>query len=148
MEKTVSRREFLSQCGRCALFLAGLKASEWVSLPSESFAQGLEKGFLGKKVSPYFTALSDGGRVRCELCPRLCQVEKGKRGYCRVRENIDGKYYSLVYGNPCSVHVDPIEKKALLPCAPGDPFVFPCHRRLQSELQILPELGDFSGKTG
>ncbi len=28
-----------------------------------------------------------------------------------MRENRDGKYYSLVYGNPCAVHLDPIEKK-------------------------------------
>lgn len=118
MKKTISRRDFLSQCGRCALFLAGMKTFDWVSLPSLSEAQALEKGFLGRKVSPYFTPLSEG-LVRCELCPRLCQVEKGKRGYCRVRENIDGLYYSLVYGNPCAVHVDPIEKKPFFHVLPS-----------------------------
>ena len=118
MKKTVSRREFLSQCGQCALFLAGLKGLEWMSLPSESHAQDLGKGFLGRKVSPYFTPLSDG-RIQCQLCPRLCQVEKGKRGYCRVRENVDGQYYSLVYGNPCAVHVDPIEKKPFFHVLPS-----------------------------
>jgi pyruvate formate lyase activating enzyme len=30
-----------------------------------------------------------------------------------VRENRSGTYYTLVYGNPCSVHVDPIEKKPM-----------------------------------
>ncbi len=30
-----------------------------------------------------------------------------------MRKNIDGKLYSLVYGNPCAVHIDPIEKKPL-----------------------------------
>ncbi len=113
-----SRRDFLSQCGRCALFLAGVKAFEWISLPCGSDAQSLEKGFLRRKVSPYFTALKDG-RIQCDLCPRLCQVEKGKRGYCRVRENIDGQYYSLVYGNPCAVHVDPIEKKPFFHVLPS-----------------------------
>jgi pyruvate formate lyase activating enzyme len=38
-------------------------------------------------------------------------VEAGERGLCQVRQNIDGKYYSLVYANPCAVHIDPIEKK-------------------------------------
>jgi pyruvate formate lyase activating enzyme len=118
MERDMTRRSFLSQCGRCAFFLAGLKALEGVSLPIVSNAQTLEKGFLGQKVSPYFTPLSDG-RIRCELCPRFCQVEKGKRGYCRVRENRDGQYYSLVYGNPCAVHVDPIEKKPFYHVLPG-----------------------------
>jgi pyruvate formate lyase activating enzyme len=28
-----------------------------------------------------------------------------------VRENRGGKLYTMVYGNPCAVHVDPIEKK-------------------------------------
>ena len=83
MEKKLSRRDFLWQCGQCTFFLAGLKMLEWTSLPSGSDAQTLEKGFLGRKLSPYFTPLDDG-LIRCELCPRLCEVEKGKRGYCRV----------------------------------------------------------------
>ena len=118
MEKKLSRRDFLWQCGQCAFFLAGLKTLEWTSLPSGSDAQTLERGLLGRKVSPYFTPLDDG-RIRCELCPRLCEVEKGKRGYCRVRENVEGKYYSLVYGNPCAVHVDPIEKKPFFHVLPS-----------------------------
>jgi pyruvate formate lyase activating enzyme len=35
----------------------------------------------------------------------------GERGICRVRENRGGRLFSLVYGNPCAVHIDPIEKK-------------------------------------
>jgi len=49
--------------------------------------------------------------IQCTLCPHECEVEEGERGICEVRENIDGKYYSLVYGNPCSLRPDPIEKK-------------------------------------
>ncbi len=49
--------------------------------------------------------------VKCQLCPRGCVISEGHRGECRVRENRDGKLYTLVYGNPCAVHVDPIEKK-------------------------------------
>jgi pyruvate formate lyase activating enzyme len=36
-----------------------------------------------------------------------------------VRENRDGRYYSLVYGNPCAVHPDPIEKKPFFHVLPG-----------------------------
>jgi len=95
-----------------------MKAAEWVSLLPESNAQGLQRGFLGRKLSPYFTPLSDG-RNRCDLCPRVCQVEKGKRGTCLIRENIDGQYYSLVYGNPCTANVDPIEKKPFVQVLPS-----------------------------
>ncbi|MBD3354674.1 AmmeMemoRadiSam system radical SAM enzyme [Candidatus Woesearchaeota archaeon] len=52
-------------------------------------------------------------KTRCRICPRNCIIENGKRGFCRARENQDGKLYSLVYAAPCSVNIDPIEKKPL-----------------------------------
>jgi len=51
--------------------------------------------------------------VQCNLCPNRCILEEGQRGLCKVRQNIKGKLYSLVYGKPVSIHVDPIEKKPL-----------------------------------
>lgn len=118
MNCSLRRRDFLIQCGKCALFFSALKVWEWGAMPSEGNAQSLEKGLLGRKESPYYASLN-GGRIRCELCPRACQVAPGERGYCRVRQNIDGHYYSLVYGNPCAVHVDPIEKKPFFHVLPG-----------------------------
>jgi pyruvate formate lyase activating enzyme len=41
----------------------------------------------------------------------LCKLGDKERGYCGVRENIGGKYYTLVYGKACAIHVDPVEKK-------------------------------------
>ena len=76
------------------------------------------KGLIKTKLSPYFTSL-DGGEIQCELCPRRCRVARGKRGFCRVRENRGGKYYSLVYGNPCVIHLDPIEKEPFFHVLPG-----------------------------
>ena len=58
-------------------------------------------------------------RIECELCPRHCLIPEGARGDCRVRINLDGKLQTLVYGKPCSVHVDPIEKKPLYHVLPG-----------------------------
>jgi len=52
-----------------------------------------------------------GTYVQCSLCPHRCIIADGERGHCRVRENRGGRLYSVVYGNPCAVHVDPIEKK-------------------------------------
>ncbi len=52
-----------------------------------------------------------GAYVQCGLCPHRCIIADGQRGTCRVRENRGGRLYSMVYGNPCAVHVDPIEKK-------------------------------------
>jgi pyruvate formate lyase activating enzyme len=67
-------------------------------------------GFTRPRVASYWESL-DGNLVRCGLCPRRCVVAPGGRGYCEVRENRDGVYYTLTYGNPCAIHVDPIEKK-------------------------------------
>jgi pyruvate formate lyase activating enzyme len=58
-------------------------------------------------------------KVECTLCPRHCKLAEGQRGDCRVRTNVDGKLYSLVYGTPCSVHIDPIEKKPFFHIVPG-----------------------------
>lgn len=51
--------------------------------------------------------------VECRLCARHCRLSEGERGDCRVRINLNGKLFSLVYSKPCAVHVDPIEKKPL-----------------------------------
>jgi pyruvate formate lyase activating enzyme len=61
----------------------------------------------------------DGNKVRCGLCRHHCLIAEGKRGICGVRENRGGILYSLVYGMPCSCHVDPIEKKPLFHFFPG-----------------------------
>jgi pyruvate formate lyase activating enzyme len=57
--------------------------------------------------------------VQCELCPKLCVIEPGQSGECRVRINIDGVLRSVVYGFPCSISIDPIEKKPLFHFLPG-----------------------------
>ncbi len=49
--------------------------------------------------------------IECVLCPRKCLVGDQERGYCGVRENQGGTYYTLVYNQPCTARADPIEKK-------------------------------------
>lgn len=51
--------------------------------------------------------------VRCLLCKKRCELREGEKGDCRVRVNLEGKLKTLVYGKPCAVHVDPIEKKPI-----------------------------------
>lgn len=62
---------------------------------------------------------SDGSRAMCHLCPHECVIGEGRTGICRSRKNIGGKLYSLVYGKPCSIADDPIEKKPLAEWHPG-----------------------------
>ncbi|MDD5455071.1 MAG: AmmeMemoRadiSam system radical SAM enzyme [Candidatus Ratteibacteria bacterium] len=57
--------------------------------------------------------------VECFLCPHNCKIKPGKRGLCGVRENIEGKLYSLVYGKVIAEHIDPVEKKPIYHILPG-----------------------------
>ncbi len=61
----------------------------------------------------------DDERVRCQLCAHRCTIKPGRRGLCGVRENREGKLYSLVHGLLISQAVDPIEKKPLFHFYPG-----------------------------
>ncbi len=59
------------------------------------------------------------GKVRCLTCAHRCVIGNGKRGVCGVRENRDGKLYTLVFGKLIAMNVDPIEKKPLFHFYPG-----------------------------
>jgi len=61
----------------------------------------------------------NNGRVLCTLCPRHCKIGEGQAGFCYIRKNIDGELFSLGYGRPTAVAVDPIEKKPLNHFLPG-----------------------------
>ncbi len=66
----------------------------------------------------YFKRMDDG-RVECTLCPHHCHIAEGKTGICRSRRNQGGVLVSEVYGKPCSLAIDPIEKKPLYHFHPG-----------------------------
>jgi len=57
--------------------------------------------------------------VRCLLCPHACVLKHGQIGICHTRINRQGTLYTLSYGNPCSLAIDPIEKKPLFHFFPG-----------------------------
>ena len=57
--------------------------------------------------------------VQCHICPRNCKIKPNNYGFCRARKNENGSLYSMVYAAPCSVNIDPIEKKPLFHFLPG-----------------------------
>lgn len=111
----LTKRAFLKICGKS---LCTLGTAHLFCLPKIMQAQMPQKGLIGTKLSPHFTALN-GGKIQCELCPRRCVIPNGKRGFCRVRENREGKCYSLVYGNPCVFYLDRIEREPFFHVLPG-----------------------------
>lgn len=61
----------------------------------------------------------EGGGVECQLCPHHCHITDGKTGICRSRRNDGDVLMSEVYGKPCALAIDPIEKKPLYHFHPG-----------------------------
>jgi pyruvate formate lyase activating enzyme len=58
-------------------------------------------------------------KIKCKLCPRECVIDDRERGYCGVRENRGGTYYTLVHSRVVAAHIDPIEKKPFFHFRPG-----------------------------
>ena len=57
--------------------------------------------------------------IRCEICPRRCVISDGGRSFCRNKENRGGKFYTLVYGKPCTVNMTRPENAPLYHFVPG-----------------------------
>jgi len=114
----VNRRSFMM----CAMASgAALAAGEYspsiaaLTLPAGAQKQD-DSQFI---VEAKFYQKLDNKKIKCKLCPRECTVGDRERGYCGVRENRGGIYYSLVHSRVCAAHVDPIEKKPLFHYLPG-----------------------------
>jgi len=105
----LSKREFikLSLAGAGSLALAGnLSAKALTTMVPDD-----EKPWKWSKEAIYYINTPKG--LKCKLCPQACEIKEGKTGDCKTRQNFNGKLYTIVYGNPCAVHIDPIEKKPL-----------------------------------
>ena len=74
------------------------------------------------RATKYWHALPDG-RVQCDLCPRLCKLAEGQRGFCFVRAAEGGQVVLTTWGRSSGFCIDPIEKKPLNHFLPGTPIL-------------------------
>jgi len=114
----LDRRAFL----KCALASgAALStcdlARSLVAIPSSADPQKQDDSQF--TVEAKFFEKLENKKIKCKLCPRECTVGDKERGYCGVRENHGGTYYSLVHSRVCAAHIDPVEKKPLFHYLPG-----------------------------
>ncbi len=65
----------------------------------------------------------DDGRVQCDLCPRLCKLHEGQRGFCFVRACQEEQIVLTSYGRSSGFCIDPVEKKPLYHFLPGTPVL-------------------------
>jgi len=111
----IGRRQFLKAStlwGCASLCPIILKpTSGWASLAKNDDSKYIIEARFYEKLA--------NKKIRCTLCPRECVIDDRERGYCGVRENKEGIYYTLVYSRPCTYHIDPIEKKPLFHFYPG-----------------------------
>ncbi len=123
----LSRRRFLRHvlaagggCAACALLGADLLAAPTglEVFPSAAVAAPGAASPLRMSRARYWKPLANK-RIQCALCPKGCQVGDRERGFCGVRENRDGVYYTLVYGSAAAARPDPIEKKPFFHFLPG-----------------------------
>lgn len=109
----MKRRQFFKAAGGTGFLVCSGKPG--VILDLYAFQ---DKANLSHKEAKYYKKLEDR-EIECTLCPRVCKLGDKERGYCGVRENDGGTYYTLVYGKACSLNVDPIEKKPFFHFLPG-----------------------------
>jgi pyruvate formate lyase activating enzyme len=60
-----------------------------------------------------------GGKVRCNTCERHCTLVPDGLGWCRTRQNRNGRLVTLIYGSVSSVAANPVEKKPFYHFQPG-----------------------------
>jgi pyruvate formate lyase activating enzyme len=63
------------------------------------------------------------GRIQCDLCPRVCKLHEGQRGFCFVRACQGEQIVLTTYGRSSGFCIDPIEKKPLYHFLPGTPVL-------------------------
>jgi pyruvate formate lyase activating enzyme len=114
----LDRRSFL----KCALASGAAIGISGAAQPAAGMGSGAASGtqddarFIVE--AKFYQKLAER-KIKCKLCPRECTVGDKERGYCGVRENRGGVYYTLVHSRVCAAHVDPVEKKPLFHYLPG-----------------------------
>jgi len=113
--KRLNRRKFLRYS---AFFSGGIICASLLEKAgiSELFASTFEPNLYEAS----FYKRLNANIIRCEICPNECEVKPGERGFCGIRENRGGKYYLITHSRPCSMNIDPIEKKPLFHFYPGE----------------------------
>jgi len=116
----MTKREFLRLCcyGAGSCLLTGVAGAARAGGIGDAFGAGGDEGpGPWSREALFYTSTPEG--LKCLKCPHGCVLEEGASGICRNRVNYRGKLYSIAYGNPCAVHVDPIEKKPLFHFLPS-----------------------------
>ncbi|MBN1340683.1 MAG: AmmeMemoRadiSam system radical SAM enzyme [Bacteroidales bacterium] len=123
MAGKISKRQFLRKAvaGSCGLGLglafAGNGLFGRTSVPLNPAPRHPSPGWKWTTEARYYILTPKG--IKCQLCPNNCVLKEGETGECRTKIRDGDKLISISYGNPCAIHIDPIEKKPLYHFLPG-----------------------------
>lgn len=129
MTENLSRREFLKKAGIVGagavlgayglsqLLKNGTGAEPESSFEPETDLESADAPWKWSHEGYHYITL--GENVKCQVCPNQCILREGQRSVCRNKTNYKRTLYTLAYGNPCAVHIDPIEKKPLFHFLPS-----------------------------
>ncbi len=106
-----SKREFLK---KCLILSAGVVCSP---LPKVTGRAGSGEQGTNLKLAMFQEETPRG--IMCRICPNECVLKEGEISKCNNRRVRNSKLYTMAFGNPCSVNIDPIEKKPLYHFFPG-----------------------------
>ncbi len=107
----INKREFLKKSLLGVGGFCGVGCTKLFAAGSEKILPGDDELWKWSKESLFYEVTPRG--VKCMICPNECTLNEDELSDCRNRINKSGKLYTIAYGNPCAVHVDPIEKKPL-----------------------------------
>jgi pyruvate formate lyase activating enzyme len=104
----ISKRSFLK---RSIALSAGMMCFPYYCLAGDYQKSNLRREAMFQEESARGTM--------CRICPNECVLKEGEISKCNNRIVYKSKLYTMAWGNPCSVNVDPVEKKPLYHFLPG-----------------------------
>jgi len=122
-QKLINKRQFLKEsilgtgalsCGIFSINPIDVNAGELLGLQDKEPTEFKESWKIESK---YYINTPKG--LKCQLCPNECKMLLNETGDCKTKINIENRLICIAYGNPCAIHIDPIEKKPLYHFYPG-----------------------------
>jgi pyruvate formate lyase activating enzyme len=111
VKHNISKRDFIRKSFAISTGLLCFPCSKMISaLPSDQKS-------IYKRIAMYQEETARG--IMCRICPNECVLKEGELSKCNNRKVYNSKLYTLAFGNPCSVNIDPVEKKPLYHFFPG-----------------------------
>ncbi len=98
---------------RCLALSAGIAAIPGPAILNRIFSEEQS----GRRIAMFQEETPRG--VMCLICPNECVLKEGEVSQCNNRIVRNSKLYTMAFGNPCSVNIDPMEKKPLYHFLPG-----------------------------